>query len=441
MKLPLSKDERRGPSFQVKFFSRPIWLRERIAYIRDREFLTDYNLSIVNERASRIMFASQMVPYLPCNDGFRVIPANLIRELSQRHEIHLLAFCDHETAEQLSWSKRYCRSVTIVRSERKKGIRSRVANWRTGIEPTMIRAFRRMLDRSAPHVVHLEGPSVAPLAKFVPSEIPIVLSAHDSLSLRYRDFSRSANSQHFRAESMIRALLAQRFERRWFAASDRIVVTSSFDKAALGRFVSPKQLVVVPNGIDLQYFTYNPKPQVGRIVFSGNMSYFPNVDAAEYFVRESFQPLKKRFPGVEFWIVGADPSPLVKELSRSSHVYVTGTVPDLREWIWSASVFVSPLRVGVGVKNKILETMALGSPIVATSKSLTGTPLNSGVHALVADGPEEIYEAVAMLMDDRALAKSLSLAARAEVESHYTWASVAARFEATYADIVMPKNN
>jgi glycosyltransferase involved in cell wall biosynthesis len=385
------------------------------------------------------MFASQMVPYLPCNDGFRVIPANLIRELSQRHEIHLLAFSDHETAEQLSWSKRYCRSVTIVRYESKKGIRSRVANWRTGIEPTMIRVFRRMLDRLTPHVVHLEGPSVAPLAKFVPSKIPIVLSAHDSLSLRYRDFSRSANSQHFRAESMIRALLAQRFERRWFAASDRIVVTSSFDKAAIARFISPKQLVVVPNGIDLQYFTYNPRPLAGRIVFSGNMSYFPNIDAAGYFVRESFQSLKKRFPEVEFWIVGADPSPLVKELARTPHVYVTGTVPDLREWIWSASVFVSPLRFGAGVKNKILETMALGSPIVATSRSLTGTPLISGVHAWIADKPSETYEAVATLMNDRSLAKSLSLAARAEVEDHYTWSTVAAKFEKIYADILTLK--
>ena len=104
----------------------------------------------------------------------------------------------------------------------------------------------------------------------------------------------------------------------------------------------------------------------------------PNISSA------IFMPsIRSRIPDASFWIVGADPSLRVRNLANTPGVHVTGTVDDIRPWIWSAAVYASPLRFGLGVKNKILEAMACGAPIVATSRSLSGTPLIDGRHAMI----------------------------------------------------------
>jgi glycosyltransferase involved in cell wall biosynthesis len=115
---------------------------------------------------------------------------------------------------------------------------------------------------------------------------------------------------------------------------------------------------------------------------------------------------------------------------------VTGTVADLRLNIWSAAVYVSPLRAGFGVKNKILEAMALGTPIVATSRSLSGlADVVPGAHLLHADSDEEIAAAVQRLLNEPALAEHLAGNARRLVEQRYTWKAVAARYEAVLAAV------
>jgi glycosyltransferase involved in cell wall biosynthesis len=115
-------------------------------------------------------------------------------------------------------------------------------------------------------------------------------------------------------------------------------------------------------------------------------------------------------------------------------VHVTGTVADIRPWIWSASVYASPLRFGLGVKNKILEAMACGAPIVATSRSLSGTPLIDGQHALIADDDTKFAESVSRLLGDSALRDALGREARTKVETEYSWNSSASGYEAVYRD-------
>jgi glycosyltransferase involved in cell wall biosynthesis len=131
--------------------------------------------------------------------------------------------------------------------------------------------------------------------------------------------------------------------------------------------------------------------------------------------------------------------PAVRALAAIPDVRVTGTVPDLRRNIWSATVYVSPLRAGFGVKNKILEAMALGTPIVATSRSLTGlADVVSGDHLLHAESDEQIAAAVQRLLNEPALADRLAENARQLVEQRYTWKAVAARYEAVLREVASP---
>jgi glycosyltransferase involved in cell wall biosynthesis len=379
----------------------------------------------------RILLVSEMIPFLPSHDGFRLIPANLIRNLFDRHEIHLIALLrDGERDEQSEWPGAYCRSVSIFRPDR--GIGSRMRAIAGAIDPELTRFTGEAMAKVRPDVLHLEGGGLAALLSVTPRRLPGVLCVHDSKALRYREFAGFAARPRERIRLKLLSLLARRQERKWFGYADRVVVTSPSDAQALSGGLSPNRIAVIPNGVDLEYFAYRPEPEAGRIVFTGNMSWPPNEDAAEHFVRDLMPAIRGRIPEASFWIVGALPSARVQNLSSNPGVHVTGTVADIRPWISSASVYASPLRFGLGVKNKILEAMACGAPIVATSRSLSGTPLIDGRHAMIADDDAKFSDSVVRLLAEPTLRESISREARRKVETDNSWRSVALQYEAVY---------
>jgi glycosyltransferase involved in cell wall biosynthesis len=383
----------------------------------------------------RVLMVSEAVPYLPCHDGFRLIPANLIRNLSDRHEIHLIApLHDGEGAELSEWPRPYCRSVSIIRSNH--GVRAKVRTMTGGIDPALERCALDAVAKVRPDLLHLEGGGLAALLRSTTRELPGILSIHDSRALRYQEFARYAVGARERFRLKLFSVMARRQERQWFGYADRVVVTSPSDAEALSAVLNAQRIAVIPNGVDLEYFAYRPAPEPGRIVFTGSMNWPPNEDAAEHFARDILPAVRSRIPDATFWIVGADPSPRVRNLANIAGVNVTGTVADIRPWIWSAAVYASPLRFGLGVKNKILEAMASGAAIVATTRSLSGTPLVDGRDAMVADDDTKFADAVVRVLSDPELRSSLAREARRKAEVEYSWDSITARFEELYREIV-----
>jgi polysaccharide biosynthesis protein PslH len=379
----------------------------------------------------RILLVSEMIPCLPSHDGFRLIPANLIRNLFERHEIHLIAL-SRGGEEQLQWPRDYCKSFSIFPSD--DGARAKVRAMTGGIDAALARLTNDTVSKIRPDVVHVEGGGLAALLQSTTPRFPGILGVHDSKALRYEEFAGYASRGKERLRLRLLAMLARRQERRWFRYADRVVVTSPYDAQAFSGGLSAERIAVIPNGVDLEYFAYNPAPEPGRIVFTGNMSWPPNEDAAEHFARDLMPAIRNRIPAASFWIVGAQPSTRVRNLSSLAGVHVTGTVDDIRPWISSAAVYASPLRFGLGVKNKILEAMASGAPIVATSRSLSGTPLTGGRHALIADDDAKFGDSVTRLLADPALRESLSREARRKVEAEKSWQFVATLYEGVYRD-------
>ena len=145
---------------------------------------------------------------------------------------------------------------------------------------------------------------------------------------------------------------------------------------------------VIPNGVDLEYF--EPTRPSGRayipnrIVFTGNMSYRPNVDAVQHLVTAVLPRIRQEIPDVQLWIVGMDPSPAVRRLADGDRVVVTGRVDDVRPYFDSAAVAVAPLRVARGLQNKVLEAMAMRVPVVASPAAFAGISAVAGRDLLVA---------------------------------------------------------
>lgn len=373
----------------------------------------------------RILVVSQMTPYLPCHDGFRALVAQLVGNLARRHSVGLItATGPGETPEQRRWAAPICTWTESVE----------VGRWMTawtgapakGLE-LMRQAVVRAVERFAPDVLHVEGGILAPLART--GGVPTVLAIHDSRSLREREFRRLSRTPW----GWLRARMAERreeaWEVRWCAAADLCVVLAEEDRAALARLGVPTE--VISTGVDLGHYEFRRAGQPGRVVFTGNLSWPPNIDAACRFARAILPRIRAWWPRAEFVVAGADPAPVVRALGTLPGVRVTGTVPDLRPSLWGAAVAVSPLRAGFGMKNKILEAMALGTPLVASPRSLTGLrDVVPGQHVLLAETDAEFAEAVLALLQDRARADILARQARALVERAYGWPVVARRYEA-----------
>lgn len=257
--------------------------------------------------------------------------------------------------------------------------------------------------------------------------------------------------------SRIQTAKLRRFEARLLASADACVAVSAADAAALAPLAPAARLVVVPNGIDVD--AYRPgRADVGAhgeggavgedgdvgaadnggedddlFVFTGKMDFRPNVDAVTWFVREVWGLVRASRPAARFRIVGRDPSARVLALGdEAAGIEVTAAVPDTRPHIAAAGVIVVPLRVGGGTRLKVLEAMAMGKAVAATTVAVEGLDLVDGREVILADAPAALAEAIARLAGDRAARAALGKAARARVVADYRWATLVPGIEALY---------
>jgi glycosyltransferase involved in cell wall biosynthesis len=153
------------------------------------------------------------------------------------------------------------------------------------------------------------------------------------------------------------------------------------------------------------------------------MDYFPNQQAVQRFCADVLPEIQRRRPGTRFEIVGADPPEAIRELGRRTGVTVTGSVPDVRPYVTRAALTVAPLEIARGTQNKILESMAMGVPVVCSRQAVGGVDAVPGEHLLAYDRKEQLVEAVLRLLDDPVERRRLALAGRERVLSHHSWPS------------------
>ena len=212
------------------------------------------------------------------------------------------------------------------------------------------------------------------------------------------------------------------YERRLARRFDLCTATTRAEWETLESYGTGVPSDWFPNGVDSEYFSpgdgaYDPD----TIAFVGRMDYYPNQQGMLQFCRETLPMLRQRRPRVKLLIVGADPPPEVRRLGEINGVTVTGSVPDVRPFARKAALTVAPLKIARGTQNKVLESMAMGVPVVASRAAAGGVDAVPGEHLLVADSPSEQLDAIASLLEDPGRRARLSQAARARVLSHHAW--------------------
>jgi glycosyltransferase involved in cell wall biosynthesis len=272
-----------------------------------------------------------------------------------------------------------------------------------------------------------------------PSPVPLALDFCDCDS---RLYGQKVELQRNPLKKMLMSFERRglmRWEKQSADTADLSIVISSLDEEGIRRSSRRARTLIVPNGIDGDFFSPRPAtekpPGIGRLIFTGVMRYGPNADAAIHFGRETFPLLRKRYPSAEFWVVGADPPDAVRELSATPGIVVTGTVDDIRPYLHRSDAFVCPLRYGVGMKNKILAALAMKIPVIATSNSVLGVDAVKDEHLLLAETPEEFTERASFILENPRQIQRLVENGRKLIEEKYSWDFYASLLEQAFLDL------
>ena len=286
--------------------------------------------------------------------------------------------------------------------------------------PRLAAAVGAELARQRYDIICVHCSAVAPYVTAV-TGIPKLLDFCDMDSqkwLAYADHRRLPFSLGYAVEG--RAL--QRCERALAQRFDFCTCSTPDELDALHRLASPSGSDWLRNGVDLDYFAPRAAPDDARtICFLGRMDYFPNCDAMIRFCSEVLPALRQRRPDLELLIVGANPTRAVRQLARRAGVVVTGSVPDVRPYAHRAALSIAPLGIARGTQNKILESLAMGIPVVSSPLAARGVDAVPGEHLVTAGEPREWIEAIVRLLEHPAERRRLAAAGRARMQSHHRW--------------------
>ncbi len=392
----------------------------------------------------RILLLTQVVPY-PLDSGPKIKTYNVLRYLAERHEVHLVSFARSSVEESSARALRaHCASVTTVplRRSRARDLAYLARSLATGrpflVERDDIRAMRRTIDdlhaRRPFDAVHADQLSMAQYAVDLP--VPLrVLDEHNAVwTIVRRAAEREAWGPHrVAAELEWRKLRA--YEGQVCRRFDLVTVVSQEDRADLEEAVGGCfGATVIPIAVDTRALAFAPSdPSARHIVSVATMFYPPNVEGTHWFATEVFPAIRREAPDSQFYIVGSRPPERITRLGGGHRgIVVTGYLAELEPILRQSAVMVVPVRAGSGMRVKILEAFARGTPVVSTTVGVEGIQARAGEHLLVADDAESFARAVLQILADRSLAARLTRAGRALVEASYDWRTALASLDTVY---------
>jgi len=380
----------------------------------------------------KILFLTSRWPVPPIT-GDRIRAFYLLRHLAEKHDVTLVSFYENfHQIKQLESSQLNVR-IRPVKFSSGISLYARMALGFFSKLPLQVHYYstekmkRVIFEELKSQSFDLVFVHLLRMANYVMNwdAIPKLIDLTDAISLNYERLLHFSGFYQNRSFYKIYSLEKKRvfnYEKQILQAFDHSILISRIDRDYLQLPDQANRVSVVKNGVNLTYFRYAPNGyDSNKIVFHGNMNYLPNVDAALYFYRTIFPLIRQKRPRAKIFFVGTQPKKQIRALEKNPGIFVTGRLNDLRPQLRNAAVAVCPLRAGAGLQNKILEAMAIGTPVVTTSVGLEGIDATPGREIEVADKPEAFAEKVLSFMNDLEKRKHFSGQARKFVEENYSW--------------------
>jgi sugar transferase (PEP-CTERM/EpsH1 system associated) len=373
----------------------------------------------------KLFVIASRIPY-PLEKGDKLRIYHQVKELSKNNEV--LLCCLHIKAvspEAKKELQKICKQVEFVQLSRWKIPFNLFFTFFTSkpfqvsyfYQKTAQRKIDRLIQSFRPDYIYAQLIRTSEYVKHFYT-ISKTLDYMDSFSKGME--RRAENSSFFPKlifDSEAKRLL--RYENLIFDYFDKHSIISEQDRDQIWH-EDRKQIHIIPNGLDANYFYPRPTEKKYDLLFSGNMSYIPNVDAAVYLAKEIFPLVKKEIPDCTLLIAGVNPHAKIEAL-RSHDIIVSGWMDDIRDAYWSSRVFVAPLRLGSGLQNKLLEAMATKIPSVTSPLANNALGAQNREEILIASNPQEFANEIIFLLRNEAKAKELSEKAYAFVCSNFNW--------------------
>ncbi|MGB7890507.1 MAG: glycosyltransferase family 4 protein [Microcoleus sp.] len=441
----------------------------------------------------KILMLSSTFPYPPSRGGTQVRTFNLLQYLSLRHDVilgtvrspdvtdsqidtlrqqvaELAVFPHPQTPPQPPLAKRGLRlqqeteegflPPPLNKGGTEEGFSEIIGKFhrfgrflQSGTPPNVLSSYSQAMQNWADELV-TTGKCDAVTCEHSVNEIYVrpewrkklltVANIHSSVWGTCREMLATGTSEKPLRDRLNLPLLA-RYEKRYCSKFSRIVATTSTDREQLLELLLPPVQVrgkqdffvppidVIPNGVDLTQFPYRSIDPGGHtLIFAGAMNNLPNIDAARFLSLQILPPLQQRYPDATLTLVGGSPVPEVLALGELPGIQVVGRVQRVAEYLHQVAVCVVPMRIGFGIKNKTLEAMAAGTPVVASDRGLEGLAVDGGtqlIRALRANKVQEYVEAITCLFENQQLRQELSVNARSLVESQYTWDIIGRQYD------------
>jgi sugar transferase (PEP-CTERM/EpsH1 system associated) len=388
-----------------------------------------------------VLFLCHRVPFPP-SSGSKVRAFHIIRHLAaQGHRVTVASLArTPEELEQAEGLAEYCTARILERIGSAAALARMIARLPTSHpssfgyfhSPRLAHRVRTALATTPYDLLLVHSSSMAPYALAAPPVALRVLDFCDMDSEKWREYGRYQPlpmSAGYRLEGVKLAAEEARLARQF----DLCTCATPAELHTLKELAPDAASDWFPNGVDTTHFSPRAGYDPDLIVFVGRMDYFPNQQAVTDFCRDLLPELQRRRPALRFEIVGADPPRSVRALGERPGVTVTGTMPDVRTRVTRAALTVAPLRIARGTQNKVLESMAMGVPVVVSSPVARGVDAVPGEHLLCAATPEEWEAAILRILDSPALRQELARAGRARVESHHGWEASMARLDGLIA--------
>ncbi|MBD2201124.1 glycosyltransferase [Calothrix sp. FACHB-1219] len=397
-----------------------------------------------------ILMLSSTFPYPPTRGGTQVRTFNLLKYLSQRHHITLLTQRDRTVTEAEIAGLKDCVDMAVIferpsELDTTDGIFKKLQRFSSflqqGTPPSVLSRYSIEMQEWIDRAVEAEKYDAIACEHSVneiyirphfQKQLRTVVNIHSSVyGSCYNQLATGISENKLRDQ--INLPLLRRYEQNYCSKFSAIVVTTAEDKIQLQEFNPNSEITVIPNGVDLVSFPYRKSDPGGhRLIFIGAMDNLANIDAVCFFSQEVLPEIQKIYPDTTLDIVGSHPAPEVLALKKQPGITVTGRVLSMVEYLHKSTVCIVPMRTGFGIKNKTLEAMAAGVPIVGSDRGLEGLAVDgkdTPLKALRANTPADYVTAISQLFDVPQLRHELSVRSRELIETEFTWEIAGKHYE------------
>jgi sugar transferase (PEP-CTERM/EpsH1 system associated) len=373
----------------------------------------------------RVLVLTHRLPYAP-NRGDRIRSYHIVRALASRHDVSIVSLVHDDEEEAAArgmreagvdvWTARVPKRRNLLRAAPALLTRQPLTHVLL-YAPGAHAAIAAAVDHDKPDVVLAYCSGAAPFA-LTPllRSLPLVVDMVDVDSAKWRAFGNGAappRSWIFQRE----ARCLSRFERRIVSAARATTVVNERERDALLRVCPAPDVHVVPIGVDIDGLRPREAPSEGRtVVFTGVFNYLPNAEAAIWMARNVWPLVHAQVPDARLALVGSSPTAAVRALAADSSIEVTGSVPDVRPYLWRAAVAVAPIFTARGVQTKVLEAVAAGLPCVVTPAVEQGLPAEV-LSACISPGTADAFARAVVEVLQMPPHQRRALAARADLRS------------------------